>query len=70
MGTGSMQPLWPRLHEIKFPVTLITGENDVKFTKIAHEIKHYVKNAEHKIIPNAGHEAIWSQNYRVMAALC
>lgn len=69
MGTGSMTPLWNRLHEIKFPVTLITGENDTKFTRIAHEIKHHVGHAEHEMIPNAGHEAIWAQNSSVMAAL-
>lgn len=59
MGTGSMESLWHQLCEIEIPVTLITGEKDLKFTQIAEQMSLYLRNASHIIFPNIGHAAIW-----------
>lgn len=59
MGTGMMEPLWHRLSEIEFPVMWITGEKDVKFTRIAQEMNLAIPHGIHEIIPNVGHSAIW-----------
>lgn len=59
MGTGTMEPLWGRLNEIKCPVTLITGEMDNKFCEIIKQMQKQVPAISHKIIPKAGHAAIW-----------
>ncbi|PWU06427.1 MAG: 2-succinyl-6-hydroxy-2,4-cyclohexadiene-1-carboxylate synthase [Verrucomicrobia bacterium] len=69
MGTGQMLPLWNRLSEIKFPITLITGEKDFKFTEIAHQMKHNIPHLEHHIIPNTGHAAIWEHPISLMNLL-
>lgn len=59
MSTGIMEPLWHRLSEIKFPVTLLTGENDLKFTQIAQQMNLLIPHAIHFSLPNSGHAAIW-----------
>ena len=37
-GTGSQEPLWDRLNELKMPVLLITGSEDAKFGALAREM--------------------------------
>ena len=54
-GTGVMPHLYDELNKLNFPVLLITGENDVKFTKINSSIKSSFQNASHVIIKEAGH---------------
>lgn len=61
MSSGIMDPLWERLNEIKFPITVITGGDDKKFTEIARQIRTIIPSAVHAIIPEAGHAAIWEQ---------
>jgi 2-succinyl-6-hydroxy-2,4-cyclohexadiene-1-carboxylate synthase len=38
IGTGEMQPLWDRLHELAMPVTVVVGERDGKFTEIGRRL--------------------------------
>lgn len=38
VGTGAMEPLWDRLHELTVPVTLIVGERDAKFRALAQRM--------------------------------
>ncbi|MBT8379465.1 MAG: 2-succinyl-6-hydroxy-2,4-cyclohexadiene-1-carboxylate synthase [Ignavibacteria bacterium] len=54
-GTGVMPYLGNELKKMNFPILLITGELDEKFTIINGDLVKYFKNAEHKIIPDAGH---------------
>ena len=35
LGTGAMEPMWDRLHELQMPVALVTGKDDTKFDRIA-----------------------------------
>jgi len=55
MGTGVQSSLWDRLWELKLPLLLITGEQDLKFSAIAHEIQFELLHAERKVIPYTGH---------------
>jgi len=54
-GTGTMPHLFPYLKNINCKTLLITGELDSKFTFINKDAVKQFKNAEHKIIKNAGH---------------
>ncbi len=55
VGTGTLPSLWHRLKEIRFPVDLVTGEHDAKFTRIAHEMGAHLPKARHSLIEGAGH---------------
>jgi len=35
LGTGAVEPMWDRLHELELPVALVTGKADAKYEKIA-----------------------------------
>jgi len=60
-GTGSQEPLWPRLAEISAPVLVVTGERDVKFAKIGAELAAAFPSASVATIEGAGHAAPWEQ---------
>ncbi len=55
VGTGTLPSLWHRLKEIRFPVDLVSGEHDVKFTRLAHEMGAHLPKARHSLIEGAGH---------------
>lgn len=55
IGTGSQPSNWMSLEKLEFPVLLITGSLDVKFCKIALEMKALLKNAKHTTVIDAGH---------------
>jgi len=57
LGTGKLSSLWHRLHEIKQPVFLFTGEKDLKFSQIAQKMCRQMLNARHIVISQAGHAA-------------
>jgi 2-succinyl-6-hydroxy-2,4-cyclohexadiene-1-carboxylate synthase len=54
-GTGRMPYLGDKLSLLEFPVLLITGELDSKFTQINQELVKKFPSAHHQIIQNAGH---------------
>ena len=55
VGTGTLPSLWHRLKEIRFPVDLVTGEHDAKFTHVAREMGAHLTKARHSTIEGAGH---------------
>jgi 2-succinyl-6-hydroxy-2,4-cyclohexadiene-1-carboxylate synthase len=54
-GTGVMPYLGKDIQMMNFPVLLITGALDEKFTRINKELANQFLDAEHKIIDDAGH---------------
>ncbi len=54
-GTGRMPYLGDKLSSLDFPVLLITGELDLKFTQINKELVKKFPSANHQAIKNAGH---------------
>jgi 2-succinyl-6-hydroxy-2,4-cyclohexadiene-1-carboxylate synthase len=57
LGTGTMEPLWDRLPELRMPVTLLVGERDEKFRAIATQMAYRIAEADVHVIPRAGHAA-------------
>lgn len=55
LGTGSMPPLWDNLPNYHFSVTVITGDDDAKFSKIGQKMNTLLPNCHLKTIPNCGH---------------
>lgn len=37
-GTGSQEPLWPRLEELKMPILVLAGSRDAKFCSIGRDL--------------------------------
>jgi 2-succinyl-6-hydroxy-2,4-cyclohexadiene-1-carboxylate synthase len=60
-GTGIMPFLGNKLSTLNFPVLLISGELDSKFTQINNEIIYKFPDAEHKVITNSGHNIHFEQ---------
>ena len=54
-GQGVFPNLWSELSFIKVPSLLITGENDVNYTKLNQSLLPENLHFEHTIIPNTGH---------------
>lgn len=58
LGTGAQEPLWDRLAELKMPVLMVTGEDDVKFSRLAEEMRAGIgMNAQAVALAGAGHAA-------------
>ncbi|WP_107839841.1 2-succinyl-6-hydroxy-2,4-cyclohexadiene-1-carboxylate synthase [Metasolibacillus meyeri] len=68
IGTGVMPPLWNRLHQLKMPVTLITGQLDTKFVAIAESMRERIQQVEHRTINGVGH-AIHVENLAEFATI-
>lgn len=54
-STGLMQSCWDKLGIIHSPVLLVSGENDPKYCGINKNLAVKLKNSQHKIIKDAGH---------------
>ena len=52
---GIMTPIWDNLINLSFPVLLITGELDIKYTEINKRMSNLLQNSEHVVIKEAGH---------------
>lgn len=54
IGTGSMQPLWQRLEELKMPVTVLAGERDQKFQQLGARMAVLLPQGRMRVVPG-GH---------------
>ena len=54
IGTGEMEPLWGRLHELTMPVTVVVGDGDAKFRALGRRMAGLLPDAEMAIVPG-GH---------------
>jgi 2-succinyl-6-hydroxy-2,4-cyclohexadiene-1-carboxylate synthase len=57
LGTGALPSLWDRLGEVAVPVTLVVGERDLEFRRIAAEMSAALPRSETIIVPGSGHAA-------------
>jgi 2-succinyl-6-hydroxy-2,4-cyclohexadiene-1-carboxylate synthase len=55
LGTGTMPPLWRRLHELTMPTAVLAGARDAKFVALAERLAATLPEARLEIIPGAGH---------------
>ncbi len=69
LGPGVMEPAWDRLPELTMPVTVIAGERDTKFRKLAERIAARIPHAELLIVPAVGHAVHLQAPALVAAAL-
>ena len=69
LGTGTMEPLWDRLGELRMPVTVAAGERDAKFRALAERMAAALPDARLVTIPGAGHAAQLEQPEAVAALL-
>ncbi len=54
IGSGEMEPLWGRLHELAMPTTVIVGERDAKYRALARRTVELLPRAELIVVPG-GH---------------
>jgi 2-succinyl-6-hydroxy-2,4-cyclohexadiene-1-carboxylate synthase len=58
LGSGVQEPLWDRLGDLKMPVLAITGQKDLKFSRLAEEMVGAIGvNAQAVALAGAGHAA-------------
>jgi 2-succinyl-6-hydroxy-2,4-cyclohexadiene-1-carboxylate synthase len=57
-GTGTQEPLWPRLGELAMPVLVAAGERDAKFAAVGRRLAAAIgPHATFAVVPGAGHAA-------------
>ena len=54
LGTGEMQPLWPRLGELVMPVTVLAGERDAKYRALGQRMLELLSDAR-LVVVAGGH---------------
>lgn len=69
-GTGTQRPLWPELHRLDMPVTVIAGEYDSKFLAAAQRLVAAIgDNARAVTIQGSGHTCHLEQPELTAAAV-
>lgn len=68
IGTGQMQPLWPRLSELVMPVSVLVGERDLRMREPAERIARAVPHGELRVLPG-GHRLLFESAPAVADAL-
>jgi 2-succinyl-6-hydroxy-2,4-cyclohexadiene-1-carboxylate synthase len=46
IGSGEMEPLWNRLHELKMPVAVLVGDRDAKFRALGRRMVEQLSTSE------------------------
>jgi len=69
MGTGAQPTLWDLLPAIRLPILLLTGEFDVKCTRIAQEMAAVCPHSRTEVIAGAGHTLHFEAPDRYIAAV-
>jgi 2-succinyl-6-hydroxy-2,4-cyclohexadiene-1-carboxylate synthase len=62
-STGRQENLLPRLHEIRIPMLLLSGERDAKYCAVNEQMEQHAEHADviRIAIPDAGHAAHFEQ---------
>ena len=68
LGTGALPSLWPRLRELRMPVTLVVGERDHKFRMIAKQMATEIESPKLRVVCGAGH-AVHLESPEVVARI-
>jgi 2-succinyl-6-hydroxy-2,4-cyclohexadiene-1-carboxylate synthase len=69
LGTGTMEPVWDRLDELRMPATVLAGERDEKFVSLGRRLAERLPAATIEIVPGVGHGILREAPARVAAAL-
>lgn len=68
-GTGTQQPLWDRLSEIRCPVLVLVGEQDEKFTALGRRLVDNVSDGHLVVLADCGHSVHLERPDAVVAAI-
>lgn len=68
-GTGTQEPLWDRLNELRMPVLVMCGHDDAKFASIAAEMAANIDSATLVTIPQCGHTVHLEKPHDFVVAL-
>ena len=55
LGTGAIEPVWDRLHELTMPATVLVGERDAKFRALGERLAAGLPQGELVVVEGAGH---------------
>jgi 2-succinyl-6-hydroxy-2,4-cyclohexadiene-1-carboxylate synthase len=55
LGQGACPPVWARLGELQMPVTLVVGERDAKYGKLAERMAAALPRADLLVVPSTRH---------------
>jgi 2-succinyl-6-hydroxy-2,4-cyclohexadiene-1-carboxylate synthase len=69
LGPGALPSLWDQLANLGMPVTVLAGERDVKFTRIAWQMAEAIPEVAVEIVAGAGHAIHLERPTRVAAAI-
>jgi 2-succinyl-6-hydroxy-2,4-cyclohexadiene-1-carboxylate synthase len=69
LGTGEMQPLWPRLGELQMALTVFVGARDRKYLELGRRTAKLAGEAE-LVVLDGGHGLVLESPSGVAAALC
>lgn len=68
-GTGTQQPLWNRLEEIRCPVLVLVGDHDAKFAALGERIADGVVHGRLVVVPDSGHSVHLEQPAATVTAI-
>lgn len=68
-GTGTQEPLWERLGEIRCPVLVLVGERDEKFTALGRRLVDNVADGRLVVVADCGHSVHLERPEAVVAAI-
>lgn len=68
-GTGSQEPLWDRLGQIRCPTLVMVGERDAKFRELGQRLIEAIPDSHLAIIPESGHTVHLEQPDASVAAI-
>ena len=54
-GTGTQDPLWGRLVDVRCPTLVLVGERDTKFTELGVRLQAGIGGSRLAVIPDSGH---------------
>jgi 2-succinyl-6-hydroxy-2,4-cyclohexadiene-1-carboxylate synthase len=69
MGTGAMEPVWDRLHDVEAAAVVLAGERDAKFRAIGERLARELPRGELRVVEGAGHALHLERPQAVAAAL-
>jgi len=68
LGQGEMEPVWGSLGQLSMPVTVIAGDRDAKYQRIAQRMVSTIPDARLRIVPG-GHRLPLESPAEVAAAM-
>ncbi|HEV2814857.1 MAG TPA: alpha/beta fold hydrolase, partial [Solirubrobacteraceae bacterium] len=69
LGTGTMEPVWDRLHELTMPAPVVVGERDAKFVALGERLARELPSADLVVAEGAGHAVHLERPEAVAVAL-